>query len=133
MYRYTYQSRPSLGFGRSWTPMVRILILINGGAYLAQLFISPLIGAPLSQLFGLDTAHPLHLWRYFTYLFMHGGPFHLLFNMFALWMFGTEIEANFGSKNFGKFYILAGLSGAFLTLGYVLGFFNWLDSRKKSA
>jgi membrane associated rhomboid family serine protease len=89
--------------------MVRILILINGGAYLAQLFISPIIGVSLSQLFGLDTAHPLHLWRYFTYLFMHGGPFHLLFNMFALWIFGSDMEDYFGSRRFLHYYFFTGV------------------------
>jgi membrane associated rhomboid family serine protease len=89
--------------------MVRKLILINGGVYLAQLFMPLLIEVPLRYPFGLDTAHPLHLWRYFTYLFIHGGPFHLLFNMFALWIFGSDMEDYFGGRRFLQYYFFTGV------------------------
>lgn len=109
MFRHTYHSRPSLGFGRSWTPMVRVLILINGGVFLAQLLTPLLTGVPLRYPFGLDTAHPLHLWRYFTYLFIHADPFHLLFNMFALWIFGSDMEDYFGGRRFLHYYFFTGV------------------------
>jgi membrane associated rhomboid family serine protease len=89
--------------------MVRVLILINGGVFLAQLFLPSLIGVPLRYPFGLDTAHPLQLWRYFTYLFIHGGPFHLLFNMFALWIFGSDMEDYFGGRRFLHYYFFTGV------------------------
>ncbi len=109
MYGYTYQRRPSLGFGRAWTPMVKRLILINGGVFLLQLFMPLLIGVSLRYPFGLDTAHPFHLWRYFTYLFIHGDPFHLLFNMFALWIFGSDMEDYFGGRRFLHYYFFTGI------------------------
>ena len=39
-------------------------------------------------------------WQIFTHMFMHGGVTHLLFNMLALWMFGTAVEQVFGKKKF---------------------------------
>jgi len=59
---------------------------------------------------------PNLLYQPFTYMFLHGSIGHIFFNMFALWMFGTEIEFSWGSKPFARFYFLAGLAGAFLTL-----------------
>ena len=57
-------------------------------------------------------------WQVITHMFMHGGINHILFNMLALWMFGTAIEQVFGKKKFIFFYISAGLGAALLQLGY---------------
>ncbi len=51
-------------------------------------------------------------WQPFTYMFMHGGLGHLLFNMLALWMFGAELENAWGSRRFLMFYIVCGLGAA---------------------
>lgn len=51
-----------------------------------------------------------------THLFMHGGFTHLLFNMFALWMFGSILENLWGPKRFLTFYVLCGLGAAILHL-----------------
>ena len=59
---------------------------------------------------------PNLLYQPMTYMFLHGGVGHIFFNMFALWMFGTEIERSWGSRTFGKFYLIAGVAGAVLTL-----------------
>lgn len=48
-------------------------------------------------------------WQLFTYMFMHGNFLHLFFNMFALWMFGMELENLWGSKKFLGYYILCGV------------------------
>src|SRR6202008_2569552 len=57
-------------------------------------------------------------WQLFTYMFMHGGLMHLLFNMFALWMFGMELENTWGSRKFMLYYLIcgvgAGLSNLFI-------------------
>lgn len=57
-------------------------------------------------------------WQIITHMFMHGGFTHLLFNMFALWMFGTAVEQYLGSKKFIILYIVAGLGAVALQLGY---------------
>lgn len=58
-----------------------------------------------------------------TYV-MHGGPAHILFNMFALWMFGTAVEHQLGSKKFLFIYISAGFGAVLFQLGYY--YFNYL-------
>src|SRR5437868_6123551 len=49
------------------------------------------------------------IWQVFTYMFVHFGVMHLLFNMLALWMFGTPIEQSWGTRRFLKFYLLCGV------------------------
>jgi membrane associated rhomboid family serine protease len=49
-------------------------------------------------------------------MFLHAGLFHLLFNMLALWMFGTELERLWGTRYFLKFYMLTGVGAALLTV-----------------
>jgi membrane associated rhomboid family serine protease len=49
-------------------------------------------------------------------MFLHGGVFHILFNMLALWMFGTELERMWGSRYFIKFYLVAGGGAACTTM-----------------
>lgn len=57
-------------------------------------------------------------WQIITHMFMHGGVTHILFNMFALWMFGTPVEQRLGSKKFLFVYFSAGLGAALFQLGY---------------
>ncbi|ULC60320.1 rhomboid family intramembrane serine protease [Flaviramulus sp. BrNp1-15] len=57
-------------------------------------------------------------WQIVTHMFMHGGPMHIFFNMFALWMFGTPVEQTLGSKRFLFIYFSAGLGAVALQLGY---------------
>ncbi|WP_242205892.1 rhomboid family intramembrane serine protease [Aestuariivivens insulae] len=57
-------------------------------------------------------------WQIFTHMFMHGGPSHILFNMFALWMFGTPVEHFLGAKKFLFLYLSAGLGAVALQVGY---------------
>lgn len=55
-------------------------------------------------------------WQVFTYQYMHGGFSHLFFNMFALWMFGMELENIWGSRRFAVFYTLSGIAAAVVHL-----------------
>ncbi|RZN79978.1 MAG: rhomboid family intramembrane serine protease [Winogradskyella sp.] len=57
-------------------------------------------------------------WQIVTHMFMHGGGTHLLFNMFALWMFGTAVERQLGTKRFLFIYFSAGLGALLFQLGY---------------
>lgn len=97
-------------------PFIKLMLISNGVMFLIQ-YVAP----SLTSTLGLTPVRffaefPNLIYQPFTYMFLHGTLGHIFFNMFALWMFGTEIEARFGTKSFGKFYILAGLFGAFLTL-----------------
>ncbi len=68
-------------------------------------------------------------WQFFTYMFFHGGFGHILFNMFALWMFGPELEYNWGTRDFLKYYFACGVGGGILVwLTSMIGFSNPLAS-----
>lgn len=58
------------------------------------------------------------IWQIITHMFMHGSGMHILFNMFALWMFGVAVEHQLGSSKFLFIYISAGLGAVLFQLGY---------------
>jgi len=62
-----------------------------------------------------------YIWQFFTYMFVHGGFSHLFFNMLSLYIFGTMVEQQLGSREFLLFYLLVGtFSGIISFLCYVL-------------
>ena len=52
------------------------------------------------------------IWRLFTYQFLHAGPMHLLFNMWALYFFGRAVEDAMGPRRYLAFYLACGVAGA---------------------
>lgn len=99
------------------TPMVKMLIWANVGVFIASALI-PSLGRLLVDGFGLRpqaVLTGLRVWQPFTYLFLHGGFTHILFNMLALWMFGTELERLWGSAFFLRYYFVTGV-GAGVTM-----------------
>ena len=58
-----------------------------------------------------------HSYQLFTYMFLHGGVSHLFFNMFALWMFGRQLEYELGSQRFFTYYMVCGVGAALLQMG----------------
>lgn len=61
-----------------------------------------------------DVLQRFYLWELVTYLFLHGGWFHIIFNMFALWMFGSDLEVLWGGKRFLFYYFLTGVGAGIL-------------------
>ena len=61
-------------------------------------------------------APSFHIWQLVTYSFLHGGLFHLLLNMYALWLFGTRIEYAWGSKAFAIYYFVCVLGAGLVQL-----------------
>jgi len=59
--------------------------------------------------------HEFHLWQVVTYMFLHGGIFHIFFNMYALYLFGSELEAVWGEREFYKYYFICGIGAGLLT------------------
>lgn len=59
---------------------------------------------------------PLRPWTPFTYMFLHAGTFHLLFNMMGLFFFGPRLEARIGGTRFLRLYLVSGLSGALFSI-----------------
>jgi membrane associated rhomboid family serine protease len=64
--------------------------------------------------------HKFWLWQAVTYMFLHGGIFHIVFNMLALWMFGAELERIWGTRYFLKFYFVTGVGAGLLTVLFSL-------------
>lgn len=92
---------------KSLPPAIRGLIVVNCAIFLLQWAVGP----SMTSYLGLVPAHVLQdlwLWQIFTYMFLHAGIFHLLFNMFVLWTFGREMENMWGSLSFLWYYLLCG-------------------------
>jgi membrane associated rhomboid family serine protease len=91
-------------------PVTKNLIIINALLFFAT-FALQRVGIDLTNLLGLHffLAPQFKLHQLFTYMFMHGGFEHILFNMFAVWMFGRMLEQVWGSKRFLIFYIVCGV------------------------
>jgi len=98
--------------------MVRTLVLVTSADFLVTYLPAKLFGWYAPYLwFGLQpeaVVHRLYLWQLFTYLFLHGGFFHILFNMFALWMFGADLERLWGSRKFLYYFSLTGVGAGVL-------------------
>ena len=58
-----------------------------------------------------------HPWQFITHMFMHGGFWHIFFNMYPLWIFGSLLERAWGWQKFLLFYFVTGLGAAFLHTG----------------
>lgn len=101
--------------------VIKNLLIINGLVFLAQVTLENIMRIDLTVLFGL------HFWgsemfrphQFVTHLFMHGSFFHLFSNMFALWMFGSVLENNWGPKRFLIFYMICGLGAALCHMGVI--------------
>lgn len=96
---------------RSMPPAIKTLIILNTAVFA----LSYVVGGRFFDMFGLVPQHVLQdrwIWQPVTYLFIHGGFMHLLFNLFALWMFGMPVEAQWGQAEFLKYYFLCGLGAA---------------------
>jgi membrane associated rhomboid family serine protease len=98
------------------TPGVKLIVLVCTGVFLVQTFaflLSPPAYNWILKWFGLIPAAvtrllPPRIWQPFTYIFLHGGLWHLLINMLMLWMFGRELELVWGKRRFLNYFILCG-------------------------
>ena len=102
--------------------VIKNLIIINALVWLAQIT----VGKDLISIEDLFALHHFsspyyHFWQFITYMFLHSSEsfFHILFNMFALWMFGSTLENLWGPARFLAFYIVCGL-GAGITQALAL-------------
>lgn len=100
------------------SPVVKNLLIINVICFLPFLLLNP---AMVDTIYNLTSAHYFdsHLfkpWQPITYMFMHGGWAHIIFNMFALYSFGSIVEYQMGSKRFVFFYFICGFGGIALQM-----------------
>jgi membrane associated rhomboid family serine protease len=105
-------------FGPPLTLWVKRLIIITTACFVVTYFPARLFGwnAPFAwfALQPYDVVHRFYIWELGSYLFLHGGFFHILFNMFALWMFGSDLESLWGGQKFLKFYFLTGVGAGLM-------------------
>jgi len=101
--------------GGGWTPAVKTLVIACVVGFFLQIF-DQFAGAPsFTYKFGLvpaEVTQSYYLWQLVTYIFLHGGFFHILFNMLGLYMFGGELEATWGTREFTKFFFICGIGAA---------------------
>jgi membrane associated rhomboid family serine protease len=98
------------------SPAVKILISVNVAVFFLNLIVPAMtlsLGLQPSAVF-----EQLALWQPITYMFLHstGGFGHILFNMLALWMIGTDLERTWGTRFFVKYYFITGLGAAATSL-----------------
>ncbi len=112
-------------FGPAHTPdVIKWLLGANVVVYLLQRFES--LG--ITPLFILEPSvfwQHGQIWRAATYMWIHGGPWHLIVNMLGLWMFGSEVAATWGTRRFLRFYLISG-AGAGCVIALWQGALNLL-------
>ncbi len=98
------------------TPAVKVLLIINVVVFILQnIFRST---ALMERMFACLSFEPWQVWRLITFQFLHGGVWHILFNMLGLYFLGTILERSWGAKRFLIFYLTCGAVGG---LVYILG------------
>lgn len=109
---YRYSGGGFGGFLRNTPPVVKNLIIINVVMLLVAAFTKDFMYEKFS-LFYFESPF-FKPYQVITHMFMHGGFWHLFFNMYTLLIFGTVLEQVWGSKKFFIYYMITGLGAAFL-------------------
>jgi len=113
MPRYPRSHAVTYAFGPGpVTAAVKWIIWANIAAFVASLAFPPIIF--YLGLVPRDVIERRWLWQPVTYMFLHGGALHILFNMLGIWMFGVDLERMWGTRFFLKYYAITGV-GAGLT------------------
>lgn len=111
-----YQRNVSIRIGGPVTPGVKMLMIINGVVFLMQQIAGLFIPNAMEYFLGISHngfINNLMLWQPFTYMFLHGGWMHIIFNLLGLWMFAGELELVWGRQKFIRYYLLSGLGAGF--------------------
>ena len=108
-----YRYRFSFGYGL--TPIIKKLMIVMGAVFLLQMVMSSHISFYLG-LVPILVWKKYFLWQLATYIFLHGGITHLLFNLLALWMFGGELESYWGSRKFLRYFLFCGIGAGICTV-----------------
>lgn len=101
------------------TPAVRVFLILNVCAILFQLAVDRFFGGRLLETFGLVPdlfLKKYYFWQILTYSFLHADLLHIVFNMLILWMIGSELEAQWGSRFFVRYYLICAMSGGLVYL-----------------
>jgi membrane associated rhomboid family serine protease len=105
-----------------FTKAVKWLILANAAVFLLVTVLQAMgagLGDVISYVFSLVPKQVIFhgwIWQLVTYSFLHVGLFHILFNMLALWMFGAQLEMDWGNRKFLEFYFFCVIGAALTTI-----------------
>ncbi|MGH8616054.1 MAG: rhomboid family intramembrane serine protease [Burkholderiales bacterium] len=106
-------------------PVTRTLIIACVGAYLAEMMLSgPIFSMlalwPIGTPAGVGAGVGFQPWQLVTYSFLHdpNSIWHLFFNMFALWMFGSDVERVFGPRRYATFWFASVVSAGLAQLAF---------------
>ncbi len=104
-------------FGPPHTPdVIKWLLIANVGVFILQQMVGLFTGlfGATPRLFWSGA-----LWQPFTYMWLHSEQslMHILFNMLALWMFGSPLASAWGSRRFLRFYLICGIGAGFVIVG----------------
>ena len=97
------------------TPAVKAIIWANIALFVVSLFYRDII-----HYLGLTPAAVLQwgwIWQPATYMFLHAGAMHILFNMLGIWMFGVELERRWGTRFFARYYAITGVGAGLTAIG----------------
>ncbi|MDP3463932.1 MAG: rhomboid family intramembrane serine protease [Bacteroidales bacterium] len=102
-------------------PVVKNLLIINGLFFLATITFDRSFNIDLTNILGLHYifATDFMPYQFVSYMFMHGGFAHILFNMFALWMFGNALENVWGPGRFLTYYLVTGIGAGIVYLIWI--------------
>lgn len=119
---------------RNLTIVTKNLLIINVLAFIATWVVKG-VGIDLQSMCGLHffLANDFHVYQLVTYMFLHANFAHILFNMFALWMFGCVIESVWGPKKFLFYYISCGIgAGLMQELAQFVSFYVTISGQDPS-
>lgn len=101
------------------TPAVKVILIINVVFYILAYWVTPMfsLDGHADWFMNFNALHPIGYpgfvpYQYITYMFMHGGWWHLFFNMWSLMIFGNAVEQQVGTKRFVWYYLLCGIGAA---------------------
>jgi membrane associated rhomboid family serine protease len=102
----------------SISPVIKYIIIASSAIFIIQ----KLVSFPIELIFGLTPElffreFPRYIFQPVTYMFLHAGFFHIFFNMFALFIFGTYLEGKIDQKTFLAIYFASGIIG---NVGYMI-------------
>ena len=117
--KFQFQSNPTeLSYKPTlFTDAIKVLVTINFCIFVLQSIArAENLFFPLFGLVPKLVWSELMIWQPFTYMFFHGGIWHVLINMFVLWMFGNELERLWGKKFFLNYYFTTGVGAGLVTM-----------------
>lgn len=107
-----YRRRPA----SSLPTVIFSLLIANGVVYALQQLNPEFMFINFALWPATDSRSPFALWQLLTYGFLHGSPMHIFFNMFALWMFGRDLENTMGSQRFLVYFLVCVVGAGFIQL-----------------